>query len=138
MHLFYHALGYCFESLTFIFIGIVFVVYGIAWDMLTVRLFIAVSFILVFARFVNVAVITLISNQYRNKNRLSFKHFLVLWYSGFRGAMATALSLSAVATFKTGRFGELFLILTLLTAGINIFVQGFFLIPLMEVCGVIG
>jgi len=62
MHLFYHALGYCFESLTFIFIGIVFVVYGIAWDMLTVRLFIAVSFILVFARFVNVAVITLISN----------------------------------------------------------------------------
>jgi len=52
--------------------------------------------------------------------------------------MATALSLSAVATFKTGRFGELFLILTLLTAGINIFVQGFFLIPLMEVCGVIG
>jgi len=45
---------------------------------------------------------------------------LVLWYSGFRGAMATALSLSAVATFKTGRFGELFLILTLLTAGINV------------------
>jgi len=62
MHLFYHALGYCFESLTFIFIGIVFVVYGIAWDMLTVRLFVAVSFILVLARFVNVAVITLISN----------------------------------------------------------------------------
>ena len=46
---------------------------------------------------------------------------IVLWYAGFRGAMATALALSAVQTFSVGRFGELFLILTLLTAGLNVF-----------------
>lgn len=32
MHLFYHALGYCFENLTFIFCGIVFVTYGLPWE----------------------------------------------------------------------------------------------------------
>lgn len=44
----------------------------------------------------------------------------MLWYAGFRGAMATALALGAVLVFKEGRFGDLFLILTLLTAGLNV------------------
>lgn len=51
--------------------------------------------------------------------------------------MATALALSAVQTFHVGRYGELFLILTLLTAGLNIYLQGIFLEPLMHACGVI-
>lgn len=36
MHLFYHGLGYTFESLTFIFIGIVFMTYGLAYDLINI------------------------------------------------------------------------------------------------------
>ena len=68
MSLFYHALAYTFECLTFIFMGIIFVIYPLAWEMVSVYTLIVILIIILVARFVNIVVITAIYNYEFPKN----------------------------------------------------------------------
>lgn len=60
--------------------------------------------------------------------------------------MSIAISLGAIPMFRVGNYGDMFLLLTLIISGINvlkkfnnikIYLQGLFLMPIMESCNVI-
>jgi len=62
MSLFYHALAYTFEMMSFIFMGIIFVIYDLRWDMVSLYSLIIIMIIIVLARLVNILVVTAIYN----------------------------------------------------------------------------
>ena len=68
MSLFYHALAYTFECLTFIFMGIIFVIYPLAWETVSLYSLFVIIVIIIIARFVNIVVISAIYNYEYPKN----------------------------------------------------------------------
>lgn len=55
-----------------------------------------------------------------------------MWFSGFRGAMAFALSMKSTEIFVEGSIGNIMLTITLLYAIINIFINASLLMPLIK------
>jgi NhaP-type Na+/H+ or K+/H+ antiporter len=62
MSLFYHALAYTFQMLTFIFMGMIFIIHPLSWEMVTFYNIVVIMLIVVFARLANVIAITIIYN----------------------------------------------------------------------------
>jgi sodium/hydrogen exchanger 8 len=62
-------------------------------------------------------------NKYRIKNKINEKFQFFLWFSGFRGAMAFALSMQALVAFKEKSVGKIMLTITMCLIIINIFIE---------------
>lgn len=63
------------------------------------------------ARFLNVLVMVVLLNFCRSKNKIKFGHAFLLWFSGFRGALAFTMGI--IASEELGILGESFLSLTI-------------------------
>jgi NhaP-type Na+/H+ or K+/H+ antiporter len=91
----YNTLAYTFENLVFIFIGVGFVSFDLAWKEMGASLFICSFIIINLARYFNVEIISYFLNKYRTTNKIKKNFRIILWFSGFRGAMAYALSMKS-------------------------------------------
>ncbi|KAL4493449.1 hypothetical protein ABPG72_007457 [Tetrahymena utriculariae] len=126
----YHTLAYTFENLVFIFIGIGLVSFDLAWKETGVSLFILGFLIINLARYFNIEIITYMLNRYRAKNKVNKTFRFIMWFSGFRGAMAYALSMKSMEQFTESYYGRIMLTITLLYANINIFIHASILLPI--------
>ncbi|CAD8044287.1 unnamed protein product [Paramecium primaurelia] len=127
----YHSLSSTFENLTFLFIGIGLIGFDLYWDQMGVGLFLITFFAILFARLANIVSMSFIANWFRSANKINKNQQVFLWFSGFRGAMAYALSLESCLQFEY--YGNIMLTMTILIAIINIYFQGAFIIPLIEI-----
>jgi len=69
----YEALSHTFESLLFIFIGVGFVTFDLAWRRMGLWLFVFAFLIINFARFISITIISAISNKTRSSTSISKK-----------------------------------------------------------------
>ena len=77
--------------------------------------------ILNFARYVMIFIISKIVNCFRTKRtQITRKFQFFMWFSGFRGAMAFALSMNAIKDFQKNQIGNIMLTFTLLYAMTNV------------------
>lgn len=60
----------------------------------------------------------------------------MMWFSGFRGAMAYALALQSTTQYKDGDVGNIFLTITLVYAIINIFINATVLESIINKLGI--
>ncbi len=81
-------------------------------------LFIFAYIFIQFARYVNIKLISSILNRYRTKNKINTTYRFMMWFSGFRGAMAFALSLKSIEDYH--ETGAIMLTITLLFAITNV------------------
>ncbi|EAS03124.2 transporter, monovalent cation:proton antiporter-2 (CPA2) family protein (macronuclear) [Tetrahymena thermophila SB210] len=126
----YNTLAYTFENLVFIFIGIGLVSFDLAWKEMGASLFILGFLIINLARYFNIEIITYMLNRYRTKNKINKTFRFIMWFSGFRGAMAYALSMKSMEQFTESYYGRIMLTITLLYANINIFIHASILLPI--------
>ncbi|KRX09063.1 hypothetical protein PPERSA_01950 [Pseudocohnilembus persalinus] len=115
----YHTLSYSFENLVFLFIGIGFVSFDLAWKECGFTLIFAMFAVIMLSRYINIGLISFILNKNRKKYKITPTYQFFIWYSGFRGAMAFALSLKATEIFVVGRIGNIMLTIVLCYAMLN-------------------
>lgn len=59
-------------------------------------LFISSLIIILLSRYFNIIIVSFIVNRYRTRSVIAENYRFILWFSGFRGAMAFALSLDSI------------------------------------------
>lgn len=72
------------------------------------------------ARFISVYLVSSAINSHRQKTIISSIYQFMMWFSGFRGAMAFALALKAREIFKENKIGDIILTFTLIVSTINV------------------
>jgi len=132
----YHTLSSASENLVFLFIGIGFFSFEHHWKKFNWIIFLLSFIIIIASRHIQVMLISRITNMFRKEKKIPKSHQMVMSYSGFRGAMAFALATNAVKTYEDNGVGSMMLTLTLVYASLTIFVQGSFLVPVLEYFGV--
>ncbi|EGR30074.1 sodium hydrogen, putative [Ichthyophthirius multifiliis] len=130
----YNILAYTFENLVFIFIGVGFVCFDLAWKEMGVSLFVCAFLIINLARYINVETVSYFLNKYRTTNIVNKNFRFILWFSGFRGAMAYALSMKSREQFTQNNLGRIMLTITLLYSVINIFIHASILENIAKKC----
>jgi NhaP-type Na+/H+ or K+/H+ antiporter len=132
----YHTLSSTSENLVFLFIGIGFFSFEHHWKRFNWIIFALTFFVIIASRHIQITLFSRITNLFRKENKIPKSHQMVMSYSGFRGAMAFALATNAVKTYESDGAGSMMLTLTLVYASLTIFVQGSFLVPVLEYFGV--
>jgi hypothetical protein len=79
------------ETFVFAYLGMAVFSFGQQWD---IKLIFITLFVMLVARAANVFPLSFLINVARKKNKIPFKHQLMLWFAGLRGAMAFALVLN--------------------------------------------
>ena len=79
------------ETFVFAYLGMAVFSFRQQWD---VPLIFISIFAMLVARAVNIFPIALLMNLLRKNTKIPFKHMIMLWFSGLRGAMAFALALN--------------------------------------------
>lgn len=79
------------ETFVFAYLGMAVFSFRQQWD---VKLILISLFVMLVARAVNVFPIAFLINVSRKSNKIPFRHQLMLWFAGLRGAMAFALVLN--------------------------------------------
>jgi len=128
----YSTMGTAFENLVFIFMGFGFFTFPISFENVGYALLIFSFVIIIFSRFVQIKLLSTILNNFRTQSKINERFQFVMFYSGFRGAMAFALAVNATQTFPENNVGNVMLTLTLFYATGTIFIQGTFLVPILE------
>jgi len=72
------------------------------------------------SRYFNINGVTWLLNRSRTTNKIGKIPKFIMWFSGFRGAMAYALSMKSSEQFTEDNLGRIMLTLTLLHANINV------------------
>lgn len=119
-----HTVAENFEALAFILIGAF--LSGFSHDLAGIGIGILVlGFVfLLFARYCNIYGVSFIINQLARDTKINGTFQFVLWFSGFRGAMAFAIALQAANKFQENDVGRDFLTLTVIYTCITIFLFG--------------
>jgi len=129
---FYHIQSSTFENLVFIFIGIGFFSFEHDWENLGWKFFGLSVLVITLSRFIQVYFLATLVNFFRTTSKITSNFKAVIANAGFRGAMAFALSISAVNTFSADNAGKAMLSITMIYISISTFVMGTFLVPLLE------
>ncbi len=83
-------------------------------------LFLTTIIIVLFARYANIYFLSWILNKYRSTSQITKEFKFFIWFAGFRGAMAFALSMKSTETFSERSVGKIMLTMTLLISIINV------------------
>lgn len=125
----YETIAYSAETMVFIFLGIGVFAFEHPTDKMSVWTSLLTIFNLLFARFLNVMIVSSLTNCTRSKTRIDNNQKFVMWVAGLRGAMAYALGLESVNDY--GMAGKIMLSLTLIYSLLTILGVGSILNPLL-------
>jgi hypothetical protein len=84
------------ESISFIFIGVAVFVFDATFDFFDIEMLAYAIFVILVARAAHVLTCSFFINLTRKTNKVSPKFQFILWFSGFRGAMAFALAIESI------------------------------------------
>lgn len=130
----YETIAYSAETLVFIFLGIGVFAFEHPTQKMSFWTVLLTIFNLSLARFLNVTIVSTLTNCTRSKTHIDRKQKFVMWVAGLRGAMAYALGLESVEDY--GMAGKIMLSLTLIYALLTILGIGSILNPLLIKCDV--
>lgn len=130
----YETIAYSAETMVFIFLGIGVFAFDHPTEKMTFWTSLLTIFNLLFARFLNVMIVSALTNCTRSKTHINSNQKFVMWIAGLRGAMAYALGLESVQDY--GKAGEIMLSLTLIYSLITILGIGSILNPILIKCDV--
>ncbi|EGR28042.1 sodium-hydrogen exchanger nhe1, putative [Ichthyophthirius multifiliis] len=116
----YSNLSYHFSNIVFIFIGIGFVCFDLAWKQTGIFLIAFVLLITNLARFFDVQIVSQMLDKHR-KNKIDKAFKLILWFSGFKGSTSYALSMKSNENFLENNNGRIMLTITLFYCILNVF-----------------
>lgn len=125
------------ESISFIFIGVAVFGFNTTWDFFDYVMLPYAFMVILIARYLNIFIMTRLINLKR-RPKVNSKTEFIMWFSGFRGAMAFALAIEAIVVLPdndASHVGGRIFSLTLWLSIFTIMIKSPFIEPIVHKLG---